>query len=169
MIFEVRGSIVFEKRNEIVKGCCFILMVVIGVAAAAPATKPAAEVVKFPGHPRLILPDSELARVKQRIKDQDWAKGALGSCRSAQRRGWGNPSICRIMGGSGRIIMPAGSAGRGWRRKSPTRHVCPACGAVYTGWPYDDVAISRRHNEFADAARDLGLVYRISGDKRLCG
>src|SRR5207248_8651385 len=31
---------------------------------------------------------------------------------------------------------------------------------------YDDVAIMHRHDQIADAAGDLGHVYRITGDKR---
>lgn len=48
--------------------------------------------------------------------------------------------------------------------KSDTEHVCPDCNAVYTGWPYDDVVLSRRHSALADAIRDLGLMYVFTGE-----
>ncbi|MCD6351378.1 MAG: heparinase II/III family protein, partial [Armatimonadetes bacterium] len=52
------------------------------------------------------------------------------------------------------------------RTESPTRHVCPNCGAVYTGWPYDDVVINRQHSALASGARDLGLAYLLTGEKK---
>jgi hypothetical protein len=48
--------------------------------------------------------------------------------------------------------------------KSPTEHVCPDCGAVYTGWPYDDVVLANQHSALANAIRDLGLMYVLTGD-----
>jgi len=52
------------------------------------------------------------------------------------------------------------------RTESPTRHVCPVDGEVFTGYPYDDVVISSEHNRLAAAIRTLGIVYQISGDAR---
>ncbi|MBM3498215.1 MAG: hypothetical protein FJX74_06045 [Armatimonadetes bacterium] len=48
--------------------------------------------------------------------------------------------------------------------KSPTEHVCPDCGAAYTGWPYDDVVLDRQHGALANAVRDLGLMYVLTGE-----
>lgn len=50
--------------------------------------------------------------------------------------------------------------------KSPTEHVCPDCGASYTGWPYDDVVLDREHNGLSQAVRDLGLVYVFTGERK---
>lgn len=50
--------------------------------------------------------------------------------------------------------------------KSPTEHVCPDCGASYTGWPYDDVVLDREHNALSQAIRDLGLVYVFTGERK---
>src|SRR5213078_3500675 len=36
----------------------------------------------------------------------------------------------------------------------------------FSGWPYDDVYIMHRHQEIADAARDMALAYRMTGEKR---
>ena len=46
--------------------------------------------------------------------------------------------------------------------KSPTEHVCPDCGAVYTGWPYDDVVLANQHSRLAGSIRDLGLMYALT-------
>ena len=50
--------------------------------------------------------------------------------------------------------------------QSPTKHVCPDCGEVYSGWPYDDVVLDRQHNALGRAIRDLGLMYTFTGDAR---
>lgn len=49
--------------------------------------------------------------------------------------------------------------------RSPTEHVCPDCGAVYSGWPYDDVVLARQHSALAGAIRDLGLMYVLTGSE----
>src|SRR4051794_2350859 len=54
-----------------------VLLATFISASAAPATKPAVDEVRFPPHPRLMLPDSELAGVQKRIKDHDWARVAF--------------------------------------------------------------------------------------------
>lgn len=51
------------------------------------------------------------------------------------------------------------------RTASPTKHVCPSCGAVYSGWPYDDVVLARQHGALANGARDLGLAYILTGKR----
>ena len=52
------------------------------------------------------------------------------------------------------------------KTESPTRHVCPTCGTVYTGYPYEDVVLAPLHSRLAEGARDLGLQYQLTGDKR---
>ena len=49
--------------------------------------------------------------------------------------------------------------------KSDTEHVCADCGAVYAGWPYDDVVLDRKHSALARAIRDLGLMYVLTGEE----
>lgn len=53
--------------------------------------------------------------------------------------------------------------GSGLKTESPTQHVCPACGEVYSGWPYDDVVLDRQHSALANGARDLALAYLLTG------
>jgi len=53
--------------------------------------------------------------------------------------------------------------GRQLKPKSPTLHVCPACGETHTGWPYDDAALFATQNRAAEAALDCALVYALDG------
>ena len=52
------------------------------------------------------------------------------------------------------------------RTESATRHVCPSCGEVYTGWPYDDVVLDRIHQGLAKDSRTLGIAYQVTGDEK---
>ena len=52
------------------------------------------------------------------------------------------------------------------KTEGPTKHVCPVCKKVYSGWPYDDVVLDRDHHNLAYAVRDLGLVYQLTKDAR---
>ncbi|MBP5673585.1 MAG: heparinase II/III family protein, partial [Victivallales bacterium] len=52
------------------------------------------------------------------------------------------------------------------KTEGPTKHVCPVCKKVYSGWPYDDVVLDRDHHNLAYATRDLGLVYQLTKDAR---
>ena len=52
------------------------------------------------------------------------------------------------------------------KTEGPTKHVCPVCKKVYSGWPYDDVVLDRDHHNLAYAVRNLGLVYQLTKDAR---
>lgn len=50
------------------------------------------------------------------------------------------------------------------KTKTKTLHVCPTCKKEYTGYPYDDVVLSRDHDALARAIRDLGIAYLVTDD-----
>lgn len=50
--------------------------------------------------------------------------------------------------------------------KGPTRHVCPHCGKVFTGSPYDECVLVTDHRRLAAAVRDCGLAYLVTEDRR---
>ena len=45
---------------------------------------------------------------------------------------------------------------------SPTEHVCTVCGKVYSGWPYDQVYVTGRHNHWLSGVETLGVAYLLS-------
>jgi hypothetical protein len=47
----------------------------------------------------------------------------------------------------------------------PTTKTCPIDGKQYSGWPYDQVTYDRRLSDLANAARDLALAYRWTGER----
>ncbi len=122
--------------------------------------------VKFAPHPRLMLSGADLVEVKGRIERHDWAKQAFDRLKR-DADGWlGKEIDLPDRGGQWSHWYACPKHGARLVTESPTRHVCPVDGEVFSGYPYDDVVISHRHNDFAAAARDLGLVYRITGDAK---
>jgi len=120
----------------------------------------------LPAHPRLLFSAADIPAIKERMAKTDWGK-AYGDGLRKRCDDWLTRAV---------ELPPRGSqwwhyyacAKDGSRliTESPTRHVCPVCGKVYTGYPYDDVVLAQQHYRLADGARDLGLFYQITGDKR---
>jgi hypothetical protein len=65
-------------------------------------------------------------------------------------------------------VAPAGTsappAGVPLRFEPPNGHVCPSDNRRLAGWPYDQVIYANRHDALANAARDLALAYRLTGN-----
>ncbi|MFP4249196.1 MAG: heparinase II/III family protein [Armatimonadota bacterium] len=117
-------------------------------------------------HPVLLVTRDDLPRVRERIATLDWAREAWEPIlRSADR--WSEREIeMPDRGGQWYHWYTCDECGGNLETVSPTEHVCGACGAEYTGWPYDDVVIMRRHNNLSNATRDLGLAYAVTGDEK---
>ncbi|MFP4502758.1 MAG: heparinase II/III family protein [Candidatus Hydrogenedentota bacterium] len=47
------------------------------------------------------------------------------------------------------------------RTESPTEHVCTVCGECYSGWPYDEVYITKRHHHWLRGLPALGWAYTL--------
>ncbi|MBC7289184.1 MAG: alginate lyase family protein, partial [Armatimonadetes bacterium] len=114
-------------------------------------------------HPVLLLRRDEVDEVLKAAQTAEGLKAALdGVIRSAET--WlTKPLDFPNRGSQWWHWYTCKKCGSGLRTESPTRHVCPNCGAVYSGWPYDDVVLARQHGALADGARDLGLAYILTG------
>lgn len=117
-------------------------------------------------HPCLLFTREQLPGIKARIETweggKSWWQGMLARADSwlartpeFPERGsqWWHWYTCKKCGTS-------------LKTQSPTLHVCPNCGAEYSGYPYDDVVLSSAHSNLARAIRDLGAVHLITGDPR---
>ena len=126
------------------------------------ASKP----MNLPDHPRLMLSAGDVPVIKERIAKSPWAKAYADGLR---RR-------CEDLLKGSVELPPRGSQwwhyyacpkdGSRLKTESPTRHVCPTCSKVYTGYPYDDVVLAGDHSRLANGVRDLGLEYQLTGEKR---
>jgi hypothetical protein len=116
--------------------------------------------------PSLLFTSEQLAALRERIASegpaQKWWDGLLRKAddwlartpqyppRGAQWWHWYSCKNCGV----------------NLKTASPTRHVCPQCQEEYSGWPYDDVVLSRDHDALAHSVRDLGIAYQLSGERR---
>lgn len=145
---------------------CFLTKLPLGLVLAATAFAQSG--------PRLFSTQDELDAAKLLAAEQPWAKSAMDSILNAAAQ-W--PSSYQAKYGLNEPIVPdtGGQWGQWYvcpkhgvslRYTAPSTHTCPIDNERFTGWPYDDVIISRRHNDLATAARNLALAWRWTGEDR---
>lgn len=125
------------------------------------------------GQPRLFLNEADFQRIREQAARGGWAADTVASIQSFAAA-WPRSYLDRYALGS--LAVP--EKGGQWSHHyvcprhgvalafgAPATHRCPIDGERFSGWPYDDVILSRRHDELANAARDLALAYRLTGDR----
>ena len=147
-------------------------MLGIALAAILAASSPAeparsnTESLSLPPHPRLLVDAEELGAVKRRIVTCQWARAQYARVK-ANADSWLTREVALPDRGSQWWHYYAcPKHGVRLRTESPTRHVCPVDGEVFTGYPYDDVVLANVHSTLAEGARDCGLAYAVDGDAR---
>ncbi len=133
----------------------------------------AAAAFSQPG-PRVFATRDELDAAKALAGEQAWARSAMDSILNSAAQ-W--PAAYQARYGLTRPDVP--DAGGQWslwyvcprhgvslRYTAPSTHTCPIDNERLTGWPYDDVIISRRHDELATTARNLALAWHWTGEPR---
>lgn len=121
---------------------------------------------KLPQHPRILFKKSDINSIKERIARNKWAESQFNSLKR-NADSWLNRQIkLPDRGGQWYHYYSCPEHGARLRTESPTRHVCPVDGKVFTGYPYDDVVIMSDHNGFANALKTLGIVYQLTGEQK---
>ena len=123
------------------------------------------------GQPRLFLGSGDFERLNQLAETQAWASSArAGILRAADSF----PQAHLQKYGLSELGLPP-EGGQWWhwyvcksngvrlQYRPPSTHFCASENANYTGWPFDQVVYSMRHDDLAAAARDLSLAYRFTG------
>ncbi len=119
-----------------------------------------------PTHPGVLFDLDDIERMRAKIRAHEWAKSTYLSIeRNAdkwlartdeplvQSGGWYHDYVCPDDGGR-----------LSFREDSPTRHLCRSCGKEWTGPKLDAVWIASMHGGWASGARDMALVYQLTGD-----
>lgn len=126
-----------------------------------------------PAQPRLLTPE-DFARMEETIARQRWAADVKANIVAAAEA-WPQSHLTRY--GLRELALPP-EGGQWWhwyvcpttgvrlRFESPNGHVCPSDNRRLTGWPYDQVIYSERHDALANAARDSALAWRLTGTRR---
>lgn len=125
----------------------------------------ALEINQLPPHPRLLFTAKELPQIKQRISEHQWASANFKSLKHNADE-WLKINVkLPDRGGQWYHYYSCPKHGARLRTESPTKHVCPVDGEVFSGYPYDDVYIMSEHNKYANALKTLGIVYQLTGQK----
>lgn len=129
--------------------------------AAASTEVPEAIDITVPDgpHPCVFLTTGEVSEVRERAKTLEWAqKVARGIFNQADALVEAPLDIPRE-GGQWSHWYTCNEDGGGLNAESPTRHMCNVCGKVYSGFPYDQVYITREHNKWLNGLETLGVAY----------
>ena len=113
----------------------------------------------------LLVDQSELEEAKSKAGKYEWAASILATVLADAETALKTPVDLPDRGGQWGSWYSCKNDGIPLVTDSPTRHRCPKCGTVYTGYPYDEVVIARVHGEYANGARQCGLAYRLTGRK----
>lgn len=113
--------------------------------------------------PSVLVNRQELAAMQEAAGKYPWAKTALEAFLKGAENRLNHPTPLPDRGGGWYHWYACPKDGAGLKTVSLTEHKCPKCGAVYTGEPYDTVAIMGEHNTLARNIRDFGLAFALTG------
>ncbi|MGC9326869.1 MAG: heparinase II/III domain-containing protein [Candidatus Hinthialibacter sp.] len=142
---------------------CFVIVLMFGVfmiqpcqfsCLASPASDPGSRGVDW-------------EQVKNKIAAYDWAQQMVKQMKSSVRRTmsrYENPPL-GVTGWLHEYYCDDDARRLQFDPKKPHEHVCPGCGRVYSGPPYDDCWRSLVHSEISSAAAQSAMLYRITGEQ----
>ncbi|MGC8887303.1 MAG: heparinase II/III domain-containing protein [Verrucomicrobiia bacterium] len=136
---------------------CILLGVSIYVAETAE---------NLPSHPRILFTEKDVSEIKAKIATQGWASNYFKNLKSNADNWLKREVALPNRGGQWYHYYSCPEHGARLRTESPTRHLCPVDGKVYSGYPYDDVVIMSEHNGYANALKTLGIVYQLTGESK---
>ena len=120
-----------------------------------------------------LLTGEDFARIEDAVARLPWARDVKAGLIQAAEA-WPQSHLSRY-GLRELALPPEGGQWPHWyvcpttgvrlRFEAPGGHVCPSDNRRLTGWPYDQVIYGERHDALANAARDLALAYRLSGNR----
>jgi oligo-alginate lyase len=111
----------------------------------------------------LLITKDEIEAVKDKAKRLAWARAALDHLLNGAASDLAKPLDIPNRGGQWGHWYACKKDGARLVTESSTRHRCPRCGAVYTGEPYDSVALTWVHANNSRMMRDFGLAFRFTG------
>lgn len=120
----------------------------------------------LPAHPRILFRHSDTKIINEKITKHKWAQNQFNLLKKNADSWLNRKIVLPEKGGQWYHYYSCPDHGARLRTESPTRHVCPVDGKVFSGYPYDDVVIMSEHNGFANALKTLGIVYRLTDDKK---
>lgn len=129
-------------------------------------------VTRLLGSPTLLLNQTDIPRIRQTAASEEWAKklrseliqyadawpsqhvrefGLKSWAVPQEGSGWSHDYVCPVHGV--RLHQEGG------------KNICPVDSKDYHGWPVDNVVYMQRNDDNAEAARNLGLAFQITGSR----
>jgi hypothetical protein len=115
--------------------------------------------------PRLLATPQEIDALRLRIAEDPWAAEVTAALLAEAEELVTAPlDIPHAEGQWSHWYV--GEGGHRLVPRSPTEHVDPQTGAVYTGQPYDAVYVAMRHGYWLRGVQKLGMAHALTGDLR---
>ncbi len=139
-----------------------------GISALDEQLRTATHTMKLterPSHPGLFYSVAELARMREKVEEFDWAKAVFERVKRNAAAWLTREFKPQVI--SGWWWHHYGCRGCGGRlnMEGPHRHVCRSCGKAWDNKTLYHVYWSKVHGDHANAARDLALTYQITGEE----
>jgi hypothetical protein len=112
-------------------------------------------------HPKVFVTAKELAEVRRLTEEEPWARSVRERLMAQADALVAEPVEIPREGGQWSHWFTCKEDGARLQSKSPTEHVCPKCGHVYSGPPYDQVYVSSRHHHWLSGVETLGRAYAL--------
>lgn len=120
-------------------------------------------------HPCLLITRAQVPGIMAKIERSDEAMAIYDGLQQSADAWLARTPHFPDRGGQWWHWYTCKKCGARLQTESATKHVCPDCGEVYSGWPYDDVLLNQPHSELSRAIRDLGVMYVLTDEASYAG
>lgn len=112
-------------------------------------------------HPNVFLSVEERDAAQARREEFDWAAKVSGKLLSDADALVSAPLDILHAEGQWSHWYTCAEEGARLKAEAPDRHVCPKCNKVYSGFPYDEVYVTYRHNRWLKGIETLGMAFAL--------
>ena len=139
-------------------------MAVFGCVCLADGPTPAELVARAGKGPSLLCTREMLPEIRRKAEKDPDAKAWWRQVQKGADKAIAQPEGVPNRGGQWTLWYNCRACGANLKADTPVRHVCQKCGKVYSGWPFDDVYVSRVHTHLSRAVRNCGLMWLLTGE-----
>ncbi|TVY00322.1 heparinase II/III domain-containing protein [Paenibacillus cremeus] len=104
--------------------------------------------------------------LRDKCGSQAWAQQALAKLQEQAEQRWARPFDIPLLEGGWSHNYNCPKDGDRLERLDRHHHRCPTCGSVWSGSPWDEVAVTHEHVSYSTGSRLMALLYGITGEAR---
>ncbi|CAG7616999.1 heparinase II/III family protein [Paenibacillus allorhizosphaerae] len=105
-------------------------------------------------------------QIQEKCGKAEWARQALQKLRKQAEERWDRPFDIPLLGGGWSHDYNCPNEGDRLVLIDRHHHRCPSCGQVWSGSPWDEVAVSHEHGYYSSGTRLMALLFGITGEER---